>query len=159
MSTRSVIAARTKRGFKGVYHHWDGYPSGLGAELFRLYRSRFKKDLTAMMQELIKKHPAGWSSIFNEECYCHKNGNSSEKALAVTEKNASGSGCEYAYILEEGPDGDQMVILSSYCNPKSKYAGQKMIGAFGCGDDKGIWKPIATVLLNGKEPKWENIKA
>ena len=45
-----------------------------------------------------------------------------------------------------------MVILSSYCKN-----GDKMIGAFGCGDPNAIWKPIAEIDLDGKEPDWEKI--
>lgn len=63
MSTRSVIARKTPSGFKGVYHHWDGYPSGLGATLFGLFNGHFKRDLNAMMKYLVDDHPAGWSTI------------------------------------------------------------------------------------------------
>src|SRR6266852_1034368 len=64
MSTRSCIARSTGEGtFQGVYHHWDGCPSSLGATLFGLYRQHFKHDLDAMLTFLIEKHPAGWSTI------------------------------------------------------------------------------------------------
>ncbi len=66
MSTRSCIARSTGEGtFKGVYHHWDGYPTGLGATLFRVYRKHFNRDLDAMLTFLIEMHPAGWSTINN----------------------------------------------------------------------------------------------
>jgi hypothetical protein len=33
MSTRACVAIEEKNGkWKGVYNHWDGYPSGLGKE-------------------------------------------------------------------------------------------------------------------------------
>jgi len=68
MSTRSCIARSTGVGtFQGVYHHWDGYPAGLGATLFRIYRRHFKKDLVAMLAFLIEQHPAGWSTINNAD--------------------------------------------------------------------------------------------
>lgn len=63
MSTRSVIARATSSGFTGVYHHWDGYPSGLGATLFELFNGHFKRDLSKMLGYLIDQHPAGWSTI------------------------------------------------------------------------------------------------
>lgn len=63
MSTRSVIARKDGMSFKGVYHHWDGYPSGLGATLFELRNGHFKGDTQAMLSALIDDHPAGWSTI------------------------------------------------------------------------------------------------
>lgn len=63
MSTRSVIARKNGTGFTGVYHHWDGYPSGLGATLFELRNKHFKGDTAAMLAFLIDEHPAGWSTI------------------------------------------------------------------------------------------------
>jgi len=68
MSTRSCIARSTGEGtFQGVYHHWDGYPSSLGATLFRIYRTHFQQDLGAMLTFLIEEHPAGWSTINNAD--------------------------------------------------------------------------------------------
>lgn len=63
MSTRSVIGRKTASGFTGVYHHWDGYPSGLGAQLFEVFNGYFKRDMPAMLKYLIDDHPAGWSTI------------------------------------------------------------------------------------------------
>ena len=63
MSTRGAIVRVDGDGFKGVYHHWDSYPSGLGATLFSLYQGHFNHDLERMLKELIDDHPAGWSTI------------------------------------------------------------------------------------------------
>ena len=63
MSTRACIARPYGEGFRGVYHHWDGYPSGLGASLYRLRWLRYGGDTEAMAAELIDAHPAGWSTI------------------------------------------------------------------------------------------------
>ena len=41
MATRAWIGRRTKFGFSGVYHHWDGYPSALGKALVELYQTKF----------------------------------------------------------------------------------------------------------------------
>ena len=162
MGTRGCIARSDNNGgFIGVYHHWDSYPSGLGKTLFNLYNNVFDKNLTNMLEYLIDNHPAGWSTIndsdfsktpgFGREgpnCYCH--GDRSEQEWIVTEKNASGSGCEYAYVFDV--DNVKMLILSSYTE---KYG--KMIGAFGCGDPHATWKLIAIVNLNGKEPNWSKL--
>jgi hypothetical protein len=69
MSTRAVIARTTDAGrtFRGVYHHWDGYPSGLGATLWRLYRGHFSGRADDMLQVLIDDHPAGWSNILGAD--------------------------------------------------------------------------------------------
>ena len=53
--------------FEGRYHHWDSYPSGLGATLWNLYHGHFQKDLNQMLQVLIDEHPAGWSTINNKD--------------------------------------------------------------------------------------------
>jgi hypothetical protein len=214
MSTRSVIARKTKSGFKGVYHHWDGYPSGLGATLFEVRNKVFGGDTARMLRYLIDQHPAGWSTIntdwqfpegsrpdhntqickvcgrMNWEHYRQYYKASftdipseweragrpeppegseiqvlghqaqhdeqptgpepfNDGAWEVTEKNASGSGCEYAYVF----DGNgTMEIQSSYHS-----GGDKMIGAFGVGDEKATWRTIAVVNLDGDEPDWDNL--
>lgn len=165
MGTRSVIARSTGSGFKGVYHHWDGYPSGLGATLFELFNGHFKHDSGAMLKYLIDDHPAGWSTInsadfsqppgFEEagfktdgpHCYCH--GGRHEEGNELTHETASGCGCEWAYVF----DGDTMEVYSSY-----RQNGDKMIGFFGCGDDKANWWKIASVDLRGEEPDWKAIE-
>jgi len=177
MSTRSCIARLTsnpgkKIKFKGVYHHWDGYPQGLGSTLFQLRNGHFKGDTNAMLKVLIDQHPAGWSNINNADfslvpgymelntkhdfkdedyqktphCFCH--GERSEPGCKINQKNASNSGCEYVYAFT--PNGKTMVVLSSYCED-----GKKMIGMFGCGDPKAEWKVIGEVNLDGTEPTEE----
>ena len=68
MSTRSCIARSTGEGtFKGVYHHWDGYPTALGATLWKLHHGFFGRDMERMLAFLIDEHPAGWSTINNAD--------------------------------------------------------------------------------------------
>ena len=172
MSTRGAIGRITsKEGepitFSCRYHHWDSNPESLGQTLFKLFKGHFKRDINAMLKMLIDDHPAGWSTINDADfalpagyknigkddskppqCYCH--GDRHEKKTYVTEKDASDIGCEYVYAFTK--DGKKMIILSSYCKN-----GDKMIGAFGCGDPNAIWKPIAEIDLDGKEPDWEKI--
>ena len=154
MATRSCIVRTSDNGstFKGVYHHWDGYPEGLGQTLLSLYVGHFRRDLSAMLRFLIDDHPAGWSTInggdFNVEpgfdgdgpqCYCH--GVRSEEAWEVTEENASGSGCEYAYAFDE--ENETLYVLSSYCD-----TGQKMVGMFGFGDPDATWRVMGQIDLS-----------
>jgi hypothetical protein len=70
MATRGAIARLERREsegqppvFRGNYHHWDSYPTGLGKTLWGLYHGHFQQDLELMLQTLIDNHPAGWSSI------------------------------------------------------------------------------------------------
>lgn len=220
MSTRGAIARTPDVGvtFKGVYHHWDSYPEGLGATLFELYRGEFQKDLPKMLRTLIDGHPAGWSTINNKdftqepgynahgaqpcvtcgknaaahlrqyiphderteqdkaemkagnyhrldhsyvependrpECFCH--GDRSEEGWEVTHENASGSGVEYVYAFDEATD--KMYVLSSYCGP-GDFEGQKMVGAFGSGDESATWHVMETIDLNQPAPEWATVTA
>ena len=64
MSTRGAIARlKDNESWEGRYHHWDSYPSGLGATLFQLIRSEQLGDLKATLTTLLDDHPAGWSTI------------------------------------------------------------------------------------------------
>jgi len=60
MSTRGVIARKDGDGFTGRYHHWDSYPSGLGATLYH-WAHRMPRE--RMLRMLLDEHPAGWSTI------------------------------------------------------------------------------------------------
>lgn len=164
MSTRGAIVRSKGNGkFIGVYHHWDSYPSGLGATLFRIRNGHFKGDTNAMLKVLIDEHTA-WSTIVNAnfamvpaysergdqpKCYCH--GERSDENTLITHKDASSCGCEWVYSFSK--DGKFMYVLSSY-----RRNGHKMIGMFGLGDPKSVWSMIAKVDLNGKEPLWDEIR-
>jgi len=168
MGTRGVIARQTgEHSFKGRYHHWDSYPTGLGATLYDLARTQFAGDVPRMLKVLLDEHPAGWSTIngadfsqppgFEEDgfktkgphCYCH--GGRHEDGFEHTEETASGSGCEYAYVFT---DGGRMLVLSSYCED-----GNKMIGFFGSGDENATWKIIGDVdLTSDTPPDWEKME-
>ena len=168
MSTRAAIARLTCVSpvkWVGRYHHWDGYPSGLGATLWELYHAHFGRDLDAMLQVLLNDHPAGWSSLHSSDftgqsddspnCYCH--GDHPETEWLVTDENASGSGCEWAYAFTsakttDGTHHNTMLVLSSY-TPDGK-----MIGYFGMGNSEAVWPVVAVVDLNGEEPNWEQIE-
>ena len=194
MGTRACIARKTPQGFQGRYHHWDGYPTGLGKALFTLYEGHFRRDLEAMLKTLVDDHPAGWSTICDKDfgiepgfeertpcvlcgkeysynhdqenghefrlsnrprCYCH--GDRREGPWEVNQKNAAGSGCEWAYVFERVNGKDIMHILSSYCSSRG-IKGQKMIGCFGYGDRSAVWVEIFAVDLDAQEaPDWAAI--
>lgn len=71
MSTRSVIARTTgsEGQFSGRYVHADGYPTGLGAELWKLLHQHFKSNLSAMLAYLIdaKHAQCGWSALVGKD--------------------------------------------------------------------------------------------
>lgn len=161
MGTRAVIARKTGEStFAGRYHHWDGYPSGLGATLWTLYRGHFKRDLGAMLRYLLDDHPAGWSTINGADmtqpagyeesgfttkgphCYCH--GGRHEPAWECTSANAAGSGCEWAYVFDES--ANVMQILASM-SP----TGGKMVGWFGAGDDGAVWLEVGRIDLSARK--------
>lgn len=160
MSTRSAIARCNKTfattgGFKGVYHHWDGYPDGLGQTLFLAYKGetgtpdldQFKGDLEGLLKYLIDEHPAGWSSIQANPCQAYP---AEHRDVKITQKNASGSGCEWVYAFDVKKK--QMYVLSSVNED-----GSKMIGMFGFGNEDAEWKPVGCVDLEGDEPDWDEI--
>jgi len=161
MGTRGCIARITTDGFQGRYHHWDSYPTCLGATLWKLYHEHFKHDLKAMLEVLIDQHKAGWveygtkdiekktKKYLTPKCYCH--GGRQEKAWLVDQKNASGSGVEWVYAFNE--ETKTMQILASYIENDIK-----MIGAFGCGDPKATWQIIKEIELEGKEPNWQKLE-
>jgi hypothetical protein len=115
MSTRSVIGRAilatdgTYDGqFKGVYHHWDGYPSGLGAHLFATLKGKYKDNLGKMLTWAIDTHSAGWSTIMGSsetekpECFCHpkRKRRPEPKGNWFTNENVEGD-IEWLYIFDE----------------------------------------------------------
>lgn len=145
MSTVGIIGRLNEAtgGFRGVGHHWDGDPCGLGRALWQLYHGRFNKYSELMLALLIDAHPAGWSTILNKdwskeigfgsdggpECYCH--GLRSEKACEWTEEDSGDA--DWAYIF----DGKVMSVIR-----------------FGCDGEERV----AKVCLDGQEPDWSYLE-
>ena len=177
MSTRSAIARIQGDGWKGVYHHWDGYPTSLGETLFKRAQ---QIPVTDMLRFLIDEHPAGWSTInscdweaapgFKEEgftsegpeCYCH--GGRSEETASVTHEDDMGM--EWAYVFDEQaktmavlervyPAGDGAKI------PADSHA-TGFFGTLGVDPDTqerdDAWVIRTVVPLDGPEPNWEQIE-
>jgi hypothetical protein len=70
MSTRSVIARATGEGkFEGRYVHADGFPTSLGAWLWKSLRGHFQNDLHKMLTYLIDAPHAvcGWSGLVDKD--------------------------------------------------------------------------------------------
>jgi len=100
MSTRAIIARSLPDGeWEGAYHHWDGYPSGLGKTLWDMLHGGSGEagalvfdSVEQLLSYVIDEHPAGWSHLYparvlvkdsespsgwdfsdeqRPECYCH----------------------------------------------------------------------------------------
>jgi hypothetical protein len=153
MATRATISRLLTDGTsEGRYHHWDGYPSGLGHKLLELFNDYFDKNIHLMMSALIDAHPAGWSTIQKNwraasagfdgdgpECYCH--GTRSEGAdlrvFTVAKsnlRNVPGRDCleEYNYVINQNTL--EVRVYGSGWN------GGKFIGAFYLDRDEPDWE-------------------
>jgi len=169
VSTRSCIARIKGDGFEGVYHHWDGYPSALGATLYSLYKSRIFGGLRDMLSMLIDEHPAGWSTIndvnWNMEpdysnsererpnCFCH--GERSESSQVITQDDDMGM--EWAYVFDEHTH--TMTVLERI-RPEGNHA----VGLFGTlgtnanGKREDAWAIRRVIGLDDEpEPNWEEV--
>jgi hypothetical protein len=182
MSTRSCIARLTgPNAFKGVYHHWDGYPTALGATLWEVYHGHFERDLEKMLSFLIDEHPAGWSTINNADFtlpagyeepkyrkkrngdddyskpvphgpICYCHGGRHEEASPVTE--ADDCGMEWAYVF----DTERRLLL--VYERLYETSGTHMVGMFGVGaPGHQSWAPAAELDLDGSEPDWTKVAA
>ena len=173
MSTRSCIARPIETGgFQGRYVHWDGYPSGVGRDVYDLFNRPVKKggfgrNFTRLTKALLDNHPAGFSHIHGDwtasvgwgenkacakqsastdpvECYCH--GERHDEPYEVTHENAAESGCEYAYVLYKR-DGIPTMDVWTTISLTDKGEAKKMIGSFGSGDPSANWVIVGRVAL------------
>ena len=170
MSTRSIIARKTDKGFTGVYHHWDGYPTGLGCTLYEMYNEG-DKDLDGMLTFLIDTHPAGWSSIngvdwskpigFIEkydpenrdtpQCFCH--GSRRENAEPIDQDTECGA--EFAYVFEKDKELETDLM---HIYERQYEDGEHTMEFFGLTNSGAKWVPVHTVdLLLNTEPEWDQI--
>jgi len=68
MGTRSIIAYPVSEDeglpkWRGIYCHWDGYPSGNGKRLYQLANECFGGDGLALAQYLVTNFPEGISGL------------------------------------------------------------------------------------------------
>lgn len=163
MGTRGIIARiDEKRGFAGNYHHWDSYPTQLGATLWKLYHGHFECNLKVMLRVLIDDHPAGWSTIndadftlepgwsntdlgqINPVCYCH--GDRHKEGHVIYPEDDYGA--EWVYVFDE--EKNTMAVLMAVDK-----AGEHVIGFFGTNPGRQNWRVIANFSLDGEEPDWK----
>jgi hypothetical protein len=155
MSTRCVIARvigpEQFGDIGGRFHCEDGYPSGVGKQLWKLYHEFFNGDMEAMQSVLLDEHPAGWYSIIRDwsepigfsvvgtgegpQCFCHGEaklpGHLFNAYLSVRAR------CEFIYILITNP-----------------YDGLDIARLVYQGDDVE-WLTAGHVAFTAAEPNWE----
>lgn len=116
VSTRAAIAVPHGDGWIGVYHHFDGYPSELGAYLHKIHTSVFAGDTAKMIKVLTEDHQA-WSSIEGDwslpigyggsgpNCYCHgERSEQMEKFICTCpspDSDCDPLHLEWAYVLSK----------------------------------------------------------
>lgn len=99
MSTRSLIGYKDGDDIKAVYHHWDGYPTGVGHTIQKLVHGLWHPEIEdggdytvtingvktmdiggvkytpenavkAFCRIYVDGHPDGWS-VLPDKCHCH----------------------------------------------------------------------------------------
>lgn len=172
MSTRGCMAVKTEYGWRGIYHHWDSYPSSLGKELWDFIKQSGVEAIT----DVIKQHPGGFSS-FPSECYCHsefaeRDGSCAEDSpfyredapcgIKDSRDNPDPLFMEWVYVID--PNEHTMTILTSQGDIKTE--GEPRSGGPVKRDDE-YWDygncafrhvEVAKVDLDGDEPDWEKME-
>ena len=93
MSTRSIIAKKTPEGFTGTYHHWDGYPSGVGqvvAEGFKIGGWEYINSVLAH----------SWSALWKNECHCCGTMSDGRREEISPFTHETDCGAEFANVFE-----------------------------------------------------------
>ncbi|MCY0997449.1 hypothetical protein OWM54_09905 [Myxococcus sp. MISCRS1] len=108
MSTRGAIAVYTSgsgipehvssRPWRGVYHHWDGYPTGLGQHLMACVE-RVRGDLQAVVARLIDEAPWGWSTCMGGKDETEEERYSEESPGLPVAPDETGS-VSYVYVFD-----------------------------------------------------------
>lgn len=171
MATSAVIARRAGDGWAGVYHHWDGYPSGLGRTLWLLLWEEFRGDVEGLLRFVIDDHPGGWSHLkpgpvvrrspdgedvldgdaAERQCYCH--GYFAERDGYVPARYA---GCSCGDLGTDA-DCDPLTIRWVYVlDPKARSLA--VLRSTGSGARRRH-REVARLLLDGPEPDWQALDA
>jgi hypothetical protein len=106
MATRSIILKRKPDGsLKGVYCHWDGYPTCNGKILSEQYTTPDSlEDLFKLghLSDLAKRLPAQWGE--NLPIY-------DDVEMGLLDELTSNTGVEYIYIADETDNGTRLNYL------------------------------------------------
>lgn len=167
MSTRGCVAVKKGNDFTGIYNHFDSYPAGLGADLWRYLQDAMKKNtLKEITTQLLKYDD--WRNFLNGGIceYCGARGKGQPHSI-------SGMVCSEPY---EGKV-QEAFEKTGYPDPKSKYHKHgKLTDKFTKKDIPDSWVEYVYVIdvknknleiwhdekkviidLEGKQPDWETL--
>lgn len=166
MSTRGCIARVEGDFWRGIYQHWDSYPTRLGKTIWERLHDGYQGNISQLLEDAIDKHPGGWSS-YPDRCYCHWKGRENDGPMVMTDQDCDPLFIEWVYALD--PDSKVMSIFTNASVPKLK-GGQHgtLIEASTIQRLDGtvektpahyyVHKLVASVRLDGDEPDWETIE-
>jgi hypothetical protein len=151
MSTRSVIAKPEGDGWKGVYCHWDGYPTHRGKQVWAAFHELGSADA---LREYAIREKGYWSS-FAVPSTTRAGDWVDQVDDQFVDSQGDDCGTEWCYVIG---DRELYVLDRRWGTPNSDDG--KMVGMFGCGADagKGYWKLVGTYPWDGDEPNWEKIE-
>lgn len=157
MGTRSCIGYKTPKGWRGIYVHFDGYPTGVGKEVWDFLKRNGVEGFIAFL----KSHQSGFSS-FPEKCYCHNydNGGSNLK-MVISSRRPNPLFMEWLYIVDR-----ETKELTVYTNVVVGVKGKVRLRERYLKD--GVWdyghcvakhfKVVSLSLSSDEEPNWEEIE-
>jgi hypothetical protein len=148
MSTRSAVAEPAGDGWRGRYHHWDGYPTNKAADLWKIVQ----RDGVQMARQVLIHEHRGWSSTDADQQpgegylgnaranvvvgYGEAYSDEEQPDQWETSEEPDSLWIEWVYVLA---DKGMTVLASAY--PQDGY---KHVGFF-------EW--------DGQEPDWEAVEA
>ncbi|AKF80349.1 hypothetical protein MFUL124B02_11255 [Myxococcus fulvus 124B02] len=88
----------SSRPWRGVYHHWDGYPTGLGQHLMARVE-RAHGDIQAVVGRLIDEAPWGWSTCMGGKGETEEERYSEESPGLPVAPDETGS-VSYVYVFD-----------------------------------------------------------
>ncbi|MCP3104673.1 hypothetical protein LZ198_37995 [Myxococcus sp. K15C18031901] len=169
MSTPGAIAVYTtgsgipehvsSRPWRGVYHHWDGYPIGLGQHLMWRVK-RAGGDLGAVVARLIDEAPWGWSTCMMGGDGAEDDRKADEDSSLPVSPDATG-GVAYVYVFDL--EARRLDAFATYAGGGGKRLGSVVFSPEGMPDRPALdLLPEETVVeppLPGEELSAEALQA
>jgi hypothetical protein len=148
MSTRSVIGYVEGDGFIGRYCHWDGYPSWMGNQLWKIVR----RDGLPEALLILCEENYGWSSI-----HADKNNIITEDG-EIADSVRFGYGTAYTDTSEDewinSTDKDNWCTEWAYAFSLT----HNTMSIFHYVPGKNVWLLVTVVKVSGDEPDWNDIE-
>lgn len=164
MSTRAAIAKPQGDGWIGKYQHSDGYPTWLGATLWKSLHTDFSGDVTAFLAWALDSHPAGWSSYSGPnaaapKCYCHDDYFVSRDGVHeewFVEEGGCGPGCsplsiQWVYVFDAASKTLTILNRKEDTRPQTERSGSS--------EDGYYHTTVTSTRLDGPEPDWDAVEA